>query len=136
MIHCEKDLLTNLIVLTPRTARRKFRNYIFESWDWKCAYCDEKLKEDTATIDHIIPKFKGGHSTRSNMCCACSNCNRLKGSTSLNDWYTPIYDYYCEKRLVKLKNWMRYESYSLKIPSLEKASSYINHDFYARWIPT
>ena len=60
MINCEQDLLVNLIELSPRNARRKFRQSIFESWEWKCAYCDKDLDEKSATIDHILPKFKGG----------------------------------------------------------------------------
>ena len=44
MINCEQDLLVNLIELSPRNARRKFRQSIFESWEWKCAYCDKDLE--------------------------------------------------------------------------------------------
>ena len=43
MINCEQDLLVNLIELSPRNARRKFRQSIFEVWEWKCAYCDKEL---------------------------------------------------------------------------------------------
>ena len=58
MFHCEQDLLVNLIVLSPKDARKKFRNYIFESWNWECAYCGKKLTPDTATIDHILQNTK------------------------------------------------------------------------------
>ena len=90
MIHCEQDLLANLIELSPKNARHKFRQCIFEAWDWKCAYCDKDLNKDTATIDHILPKFKGGHNVKSNMICSCSKCNRLKGSNHLEDWYLSL----------------------------------------------
>ena len=106
MINCEQDLLTHLIVLTPRNARKEFRNHIFEAWEWKCAYCNRELNENTATIDHIVPKFKGGHNIKSNMCCSCSTCNKLKGSTSLDNWYTDNNPFYCRERLVKIKKWM------------------------------
>ena len=55
MINCEQDLLTHLIVLTPRNARKEFRKHIFRDWNWRCAYCDKKLNEITANIDHIVP---------------------------------------------------------------------------------
>ena len=106
MINCEQDLLTHLIVLTPRNARKEFRNHIFEAWEWECAYCGKDLSENTATIDHIVPKFKGGHNIKSNMCCSCSTCNKLKGSTSLDNWYTVNNPFYCRERLVKIKKWM------------------------------
>ena len=56
MFTCEQDLLKNLIVLSPKNARREFRQRIFEEWNWKCAYCDKHLTTNTATIDHIVPK--------------------------------------------------------------------------------
>ena len=64
MIHCENDLLLNLISLTPKNARYEFRQRIFRDWHWECAYCSKPLDENTATIDHIVPKFKGGHNVR------------------------------------------------------------------------
>ena len=75
MINCEQDLLVNLIELSPQNARRKFRQSIFESWEWKCAYCSKELDSNSATIDHIVPKYKGGHNVKSNMVCSCSKCN-------------------------------------------------------------
>ena len=78
MFHTENDLLQNLVVTSPKSARKKFRESIFESWEWRCMYCDEALTEITATIDHIKPKVKGGHSTRNNMGLCCSKCNSSK----------------------------------------------------------
>ena len=105
MFHCEQDLLSNLIVLSPNNARHKFRQYIFEAWDWKCAYCGEQLTAQTATIDHIIPKFKGGQHIWVNMCCCCCPCNKAKATSKLEDWYTEENEHYCEERFVKLKQW-------------------------------
>ena len=61
MINCEQDLLVNLIELSPRNARRKFRQSIFESWEWKCAYCDKDLDYSgysPAETDIIISREK------------------------------------------------------------------------------
>ena len=120
MYQCERDLLTNLIVLSSRCARKEFRQHIFKAWDWKCAYCNKDLNHMTATIDHIVPKFKGGQNIKSNMCCCCSDCNKLKASTLLDEWYTPKYLHYCRERLVKIKAWMVKEPSSLKLPSFDK----------------
>ena len=134
MINCEQDLLVNLIELSPRNARRKFRQSIFESWEWKCAYCDKELDTKSATIDHIVPKFKGGQNIKSNMCCCCSSCNKLKGSLPLDVWYTSEYTYYCKERLVKIKKWMEQQNCSLQILSADKAVPYIANDFYIGWV--
>ena len=133
MIHCEQDLLANLIELSPKNARHKFRQCIFEAWNWKCAYCDKELDSKSATIDHILPKFKGGHNVKSNMICSCSKCNRLKGSHLLEDWYNPTYKFYQEERLDKIRQWMDQDS-SIKILSPDKATPYITNDFYIGWV--
>ena len=130
MINCEQDLLVNLIELSPRNARRKFRQSIFESWEWKCAYCDKELDTKSATIDHIVPKFKGGHNVKSNMICSCSKCNRSKGSVLLEDWYNPSNSYYSEERLGKIKHWIEDNSAPIKLVSSDKATPYITNDFY------
>ena len=134
MINCEQDLLVNLIELSPRNARRKFRQSIFESWEWKCAYCDKDLDTKSATIDHIVPKFKGGHNVKSNMVCSCSKCNRSKGSVLLEDWYNSSNSYYSEERLGKIKHWIEDNSAPIKLVSSDKATPYITNDFYIGWI--
>ena len=134
MINCEQDLLVNLIELSPRNARRKFRQSIFESWKWKCAYCDKELDTKSATIDHIVPKYKGGHNVKSNMICSCSKCNRSKGSVLLEDWYNPSNSYYSEERLGKIKHWIEDNSAPIKLVSSDKATPYITNDFYIGWI--
>ena len=134
MINCEQDLLVNLIELSPRNARRKFRQSIFESWEWKCAYCDKEVDTKSATIDHIVPKFKGGHNVKSNMICSCSKCNRSKGSVLLENWYNPSNSYYSEERLGKIKHWIEDNSAPIKLVSSDKATPYITNDFYIGWI--
>ena len=134
MINCEQDLLVNLIELSPQNARRKFRQSIFESWEWKCAYCEKDLDIDSATIDHILPKFKGGHNVKSNMLCSCSKCNRSKGSSLLEEWYNPSNLNYTEERLGKINHWMEDNSVSIKVLSTDKATPYITNDFYIGWI--
>lgn len=136
MFTCEQDLLANLIVLTPKLARRKFRQHIFECWEWKCAYCNKKLDDRTATIDHILPKHKGGHNVKNNMCAACTSCNRSKASYLLSEWFGEHNPHYSEERLVKLKQWMEQKPCSIKLNSAEPAIPYLSNDFYIGWIAT
>ena len=42
-----------------------------------CQYCGSK---SSLTIDHIIPKQKGGQDTWENLIIACSSCNSKKGN--------------------------------------------------------
>ena len=48
-----------------------------------CQYCNTKNK--FITIDHIIPKDKGGTDTWSNLVAACVPCNTKKGNKLLKD---------------------------------------------------
>jgi hypothetical protein len=106
MFHCENDLLANLIALSPKSARKKFRESIFEAWGWKCAYCEKELCKHTATIDHIIPKHKGGHSTRNNLACCCSSCNNAKSSALPFDWLKEGHPLYSEEKVSRIKQWL------------------------------
>lgn len=43
-----------------------------------CQYCGKKFATSKLSIDHIIPRSRGGKSTWSNVVAACSNCNMKK----------------------------------------------------------
>ena len=47
-----------------------------------CQYCSKKV--NSMTIDHIIPKKKGGKDTWENLVAACSKCNTKKGDSLLD----------------------------------------------------
>ena len=56
------------------------RKNILRRDGYKCQYCN---KSDTAlTIDHIIPKSKGGDDSWENLITACISCNNKKGDRS------------------------------------------------------
>ncbi|MFU8874885.1 HNH endonuclease [Micromonospora sp. SL4-19] len=42
---------------------------------WRCAYCDAPA----STIDHILPRSRGGRNTWKNTTAACYECNQRKG---------------------------------------------------------
>lgn len=37
------------------------------------------------TIDHVIPKERGGKDSWDNLVCCCHNCNRKKGNHTIKD---------------------------------------------------
>lgn len=51
-----------------------------------CYLCNKKLTEKTATLDHVIPKAKGGTNRRVNLRLACWPCNRDKKDMMLDDY--------------------------------------------------
>jgi 5-methylcytosine-specific restriction endonuclease McrA len=65
-------------VRVPRdTHRRKItRRAVFARDGWECQYCGARAH---LTVDHVIPRSKGGTSTWENIVAACAPCNRRKG---------------------------------------------------------
>jgi 5-methylcytosine-specific restriction endonuclease McrA len=47
--------------------------------DYTCQYCNLK-GERMMTVDHVLPKSKGGPSTWENLVCACMRCNNRKNN--------------------------------------------------------
>lgn len=65
-------------VRVPRdTHRRKItRRAVFARDGWECQYCGSR---SSLTVDHVVPRSKGGLSTWENIVAACAPCNRRKG---------------------------------------------------------
>jgi len=59
--------------------------------NYKCCYCGMKMDFETATIDHIIPKSKGGGNIIDNLAICCSPCNIRKGNKILICQVLPKY---------------------------------------------
>jgi DNA-directed RNA polymerase subunit RPC12/RpoP len=58
------------------------KSLIYKRDNNKCQYCGATK---ALTIDHVIPKSKGGKDTWDNLVVACSSCNSKKGDTFLED---------------------------------------------------
>jgi 5-methylcytosine-specific restriction endonuclease McrA len=67
-------------VNVPRdTHRRKItRRAVFARDGWACQYCGAR---SNLTVDHVIPRSKGGPSTWENIVASCAPCNRRKGDS-------------------------------------------------------
>jgi 5-methylcytosine-specific restriction endonuclease McrA len=66
-------------VRIPRdTHRRKItRRAVFARDDWTCQYCGSR---SNLTVDHVVPRSKGGTSNWENIVASCAPCNRRKGN--------------------------------------------------------
>lgn len=45
-----------------------------------CQYCGEKFAHSQLTLDHVIPKSRGGQKSWENIVTACAPCNQLKAN--------------------------------------------------------
>ena len=48
--------------------------------DGMCFYCGVELRPAFATLDHLVPRSKGGSDERQNLVLACRRCNRCKAA--------------------------------------------------------
>ncbi|RLE00111.1 MAG: HNH endonuclease [Aquificota bacterium] len=46
--------------------------------NFRCAYCGKTLRDNELTIDHVVPRSKGGKWTWENLVTCCVRCNRAK----------------------------------------------------------
>lgn len=51
----------------------------------QCQYCANFFPDDKLTMDHVIPKSRGGKNTWENLVAACKKCNQKKGSRTTNE---------------------------------------------------
>ena len=61
-------------------SQKPTRSMIYERDEHTCQYCGSKKH---LSIDHVIPRCRGGEDTWENLVVACSSCNVKKGSTPL-----------------------------------------------------
>jgi 5-methylcytosine-specific restriction endonuclease McrA len=45
-----------------------------------CQYCNIKFADKELTLDHMLPKSRGGQNTWDNLVAACKKCNQKKGN--------------------------------------------------------
>jgi|TARA_B100000282_G_scaffold268816_1_gene221867 hypothetical protein len=74
--------LINYVIIPFRRMSNMYptRNLIYKRDKNKCQYCGATKN---LTIDHVIPKSKGGEDTWENLVVACSSCNVKKGNKLL-----------------------------------------------------
>jgi 5-methylcytosine-specific restriction endonuclease McrA len=58
------------------------RASIYKRDDHECQYCGS---EKDLTLDHVIPRSKGGQDTWDNLVTCCSKCNLKKGNKLLSE---------------------------------------------------
>jgi hypothetical protein len=75
------QLLANVRV--PRMVLRPTRANILLRDDETCQYCGKRSRE--LTLDHVIPRSRGGQSTWENLVACCRSCNGRKGNRLLKD---------------------------------------------------
>ena len=64
----------------PQQSRALSRKNILLRDRNTCQYCGKILAAGELTLDHVIPRSRGGASTWENLVACCHSCNRRKGN--------------------------------------------------------
>ena len=67
-------------VRVPRDIHRRriTRKAVLARDGWTCQYCG--TSKHSLTVDHVIPRSRGGESVWENIVASCAPCNRKKGN--------------------------------------------------------
>lgn len=90
VLHAETTTLPSPVVIRlityvriPFSARKRItRRALFARDDWACLYCGSTTN---LTVDHVIPRARGGEHAWTNLATCCAPCNRRKGHADLRD---------------------------------------------------
>ncbi len=74
------------MVKRPRPRVKLSKREIFRRDDHTCQYCG--ARGGRMTVDHVVPRHRGGQHTWTNLVTACPACNLKKGGRSLEE--TPM----------------------------------------------
>jgi len=66
------------------------RRNIFKRDNYDCQYCSCRLDGSSATVDHVIPRCRGGRHTWNNVVTCCLKCNRKKGNKTPSESNMPL----------------------------------------------
>ncbi len=84
MVH-DRPVIVQLLanVHVPRMALRPTRANILLRDDETCQYCGKHSRD--LTLDHVLPRSRGGQSTWENLVACCKACNGRKGNRLLKE---------------------------------------------------
>lgn len=84
-LELERPVIVQLLanVRVPRVALQPSRANILLRDDETCQYCGKRTRD--LTLDHVIPRSRGGQGTWENLVACCKVCNGKKGNRLLKE---------------------------------------------------
>jgi 5-methylcytosine-specific restriction endonuclease McrA len=71
------------LIKRPRPQRKLTRLEVFNRDQYTCQYCGKQTHQ--LTLDHVIPRYRGGEHVWENVVSACIPCNRRKAGKTPNE---------------------------------------------------
>ena len=93
--------IDDIYLISRRESKKRFRSTIYEMWGGECAYCGKPAR----SLDHVVPRHKGGLTVTENLIPACLFCNGNKGAENWIEWYRKQ-DFYTADREATIWLWL------------------------------
>lgn len=94
---CPSVIRLIYLIRRPRPTARLTRREIFMRDNYTCQYCGIRSKE--LTLDHVVPRHRGGKHTWENLVSACRACNHRKGGKSVEEAKMSLRRQPCQPRV-------------------------------------
>lgn len=94
------------------------RRNIYKRDHYTCQYCHKQLGSEDLTIDHVLPRSRGGTSTWENCVLACLECNKRKADKTPSEAHMPLrkdpvrpkWRPLYARHVVKIESWSKFLS--------------------------
>jgi 5-methylcytosine-specific restriction endonuclease McrA len=83
-------LVTYVNVRKHRSASGSLRTKVLIRDRYRCQYCGVRGTPTDLSIDHILPRSRGGRTVPENLCVACKPCNSRKGDRTPAEARMPL----------------------------------------------
>jgi 5-methylcytosine-specific restriction endonuclease McrA len=93
------------------------RRGIFLRDQYTCQYCG--TRPHVLTLDHVLPRSRGGRNTWENLVTACAACNHRKGGRTLSE---------ARMRLLR-------EPRAPRLPGIRPVAQHMALTIYTEWVP-
>ena len=120
--------------LCPKLGDRRWRKSLHNFTTKSCIYCGKTSE----SIDHVIPRSKGGLTITENCVPACLSCNGSKTDNNAFEWYRRQ-RFYDPRRSMAIKAWIEGDirlalrllewAQPKKIKSLEESKTILKEDY-------
>ena len=108
------------LISRPRHQRKLTRREVFVRDRYMCQYCGKQMRE--LTLDHIVPRHRGGEHSWDNVASACKACNHRKAG------HTPAE---VGMRLIRSPSQPRIGVYHIVYPHIESRNEW--QKYVAGW---
>jgi 5-methylcytosine-specific restriction endonuclease McrA len=69
----------------PRRSVAFSRRNLYRRDHYTCQYCGSRPGSEELTIEHVLPRSRGGHTSWANCVLACVECNKRKSNRTLQE---------------------------------------------------